>query len=44
MKVGRPSNLFYMLVKRQVVDKDNSQLSDTGGRSQGNAIQINYVG
>ena len=36
-------NLFYIWVKRQLLVKDNTQVSDTGAGGQGNAIQINYV-
>ena len=41
VKGGRPWNLFNICVKREVLVKDNAQVSDSGAEVQGNAIQIN---
>ena len=41
VKGGRPWSLFW--IKLQLLVKDNTQVSYSGARGQGNAIQINYV-
>ena len=43
VKEGSPWNLFNMLVKGQLLVKDNTQVSDSGAGGQGNTIQINDV-
>ena len=43
VKERSPSHLFYVWLKRQLLVKDNTLVSDSGAGGQGSVIHMNYI-